>query len=430
MQHDLQRVVAVASVVSQQQRRAGACGYDEVRIAVMIHIGSDDRTRVRRGDLIQLHLRRHVLEAGRACVAEHSYLRPPRRLHDHREVNPPIVVDVDRRDTPGANDVMKRQKHPLEPSSIDVLPQRDRWRRRMGHGNVHPAILVEIKGGQPHCRCEILLRKQRRRQKSSFPRIHIKGDTIFLARYGDIDGPVIVQVREHRCPRAASSPQPGRLGPLGERLIAVVPPQHVRATRPSAVAPRTGDEQIEIAIMVVVDKGQACRVVELPDSNLLRNVGKRAIATIAIKQHAVAHGNRQVGMAVVIEVAHRTNHRAPAGNEPATLRRTSFKASLREMMVVADRTASLVQHNQIGPAMPLEIEQTHSSASFGSSAVGRRQRLCNGRQRHAGERQRNHGPCRWQCRPDLLGKRVDTLVPVGLRQRCGELIASDLLEAL
>ncbi len=100
------------------------------------------------------------------------------------------------------------------------------------------------------------------------------------------------------------------------------------------------------------------------------------------------------------------------------------------MMVVADRTASLVQHNQIGPAMPLEIEQTHSAASFGSSAVGSRRRLCSGRQRQAGERQRNHGSYRRQCRPDLLGERVDALVPVGLRQRCSELIASDLLEAL
>src|SRR5258708_6771105 len=93
-----------------------------------------------------------VFKSSIATIAQDSHLQPRLGLHNHRQIDPSIVVDIDRRQTPSALYICQWKRHTLKGASDmlrirDVAPESDAGRTGVCHGNIHPAIFVEVKNG-------------------------------------------------------------------------------------------------------------------------------------------------------------------------------------------------------------------------------------------------------------------------------------------
>ena len=80
------------------------------------------------------------------------------------------------------------------------------------------------------------------------------------ACYDQIDGAIVVDVREHGACRICASGESGRTGPFREGGISVVSPENTRA-----FARREGracDEEIEIAVVIEIDEGESSGMIQ------------------------------------------------------------------------------------------------------------------------------------------------------------------------
>ena len=98
---DAQRVIPVPAYVMQHQRWSVQLGDDEVGGSVAIHIGGNQR----RADpaasrLIKTDCVAYILKVPIAAIAPDAQLGPARRFDDCGEIDPAIVVDIDRGESP------------------------------------------------------------------------------------------------------------------------------------------------------------------------------------------------------------------------------------------------------------------------------------------------------------------------------------------
>ena len=202
----------------------------------------------------------YVLKRPIAAVAKHAHFCARLRLDNRRQVDPPIVIDIDSRQAPSAHRIFKRQLHALKPPanvlrSSNVPPQRQSRRARVRYGNIHPAVLVVIKNRNARRRRQLFSLVQRLRRILPFARIDIKQWRSATARDRDIHGAIVVEVRQNRRHSCSQSAKTCRISPLGERLVSVVAPQHVR--RVAGLQRLSSQKQIQIPIVVVIHKRNA-----------------------------------------------------------------------------------------------------------------------------------------------------------------------------
>ncbi len=181
-------------------------------------------------------------------VAQTPYLRSAAGLHNRRQIDPSIVIDIDRRHAPSPRRTRQRQvtrsnrsPHVLRPRNIP--PQRQPRRARVRHRDIHPSIFVEIKN-----------RDARRRRQASPSYRRCCGyfpSRGFTNITGAAPSPVTAistarsLLKSVRIAAAVfpAPPNPVSARPLRERLVPVIPPQHIRriaglrAARPSKTDP-------------------------------------------------------------------------------------------------------------------------------------------------------------------------------------------------
>ena len=74
------------------------------------------------------------------------------------------------------------------------------------------------------------------------------------------------------------------------------------------VANETAHEQIQPSIVVKVEPDRARGPAGEIDSGLLGRIGKCAVTVVAVQRGAATGGNKKIGKAVVVVVAHRDSH--------------------------------------------------------------------------------------------------------------------------
>src|SRR6185437_5941229 len=91
-----QRVIAISADVVQHDGWSIELGDNQIGCAVAVDIGSDNGTGVVKLETIYADGAAYILETLRAAIAPNSQFRSLIGLHNCSEVDPAVVVDIDR----------------------------------------------------------------------------------------------------------------------------------------------------------------------------------------------------------------------------------------------------------------------------------------------------------------------------------------------
>src|SRR5262249_5837237 len=147
-----------------------------------------------------------------------------------------------------------------------------------------------------------------------------------------------------------------------DEWAAAVPARPVLGRRPAAVA---ADEQVEIAIPVIVEPGGARAPRGTRSSRRACYLGEGAIAVVMKQMAAAVGGEIQVRMAVVIIVSHRSPHPIAVDRQP-DLACGVFEAAVRPLVIEGRverapafeaREAGGVDQEQIEAAVAVIVEE-------------------------------------------------------------------------
>src|SRR5258708_6886315 len=107
-----------------------------------------------------MNLARNIFEAGRAEIPQEAQFAAGAGFTDGNEIEPAIVVIIERRESPTALPTEIRQLEAFEPLAFNIAPQADARRSGVGESEVHPAVFIEIErdhtdGGRKIFFCEV-----------------------------------------------------------------------------------------------------------------------------------------------------------------------------------------------------------------------------------------------------------------------------------
>ena len=144
------KVVLVRAHVAQQHRRRAFLRHDQVGSAVAIHVRGNQPAR--RVQLAPLSSPSAWLTSSNVPSPRLRSTRtsgPAFGLHNCGQVDPAIVVDIDRRHAPSAQRVLQWQRNAFKsPADVfgacDIAPQREARRAGVRHRDIHPAVFVVV----------------------------------------------------------------------------------------------------------------------------------------------------------------------------------------------------------------------------------------------------------------------------------------------
>ncbi len=104
-------------------------------------------------DFIESDVGGDILETVRTKIAEElNFTLSVRSFTDRDKINPAIVVVVERGNTVSLCPTCFWKLHRIEVFTAIVMPETYCGRAPMCKCEIHPAIVIEIKRGDPHCR--------------------------------------------------------------------------------------------------------------------------------------------------------------------------------------------------------------------------------------------------------------------------------------
>src|SRR6516165_10302561 len=297
----------------------------------------------------------------------------------------------------------------------------------MREREIHPAVLVEIERNNSDSWRKIRLGEINcgKPREPSFARIQVNRSTSGATSENKIDGAVIVEVRGDDAGPGRVDAKAGFLGNIGEGGIAVVAPQCVFASFSRGFR-RHAEVQIEVAVMVVINKGGGDAALFASNSDFFGYVDKFAAAVIVKKANASGFAHGQIGPSIVVEIA------GGAPKAGANSRQAGFFSSVRELAVsqIAQQVALPfpgTDEKQIGLAVAVIVEKTGAAARADGCGGAVRQEL-----RNRG-RCVMHGDLRESARVsavDKFGKREFSLVTVTGAEGGSKMFGGQFLEVL
>src|SRR5260370_14872411 len=252
-----------------------------------------------------MNLARDISKAGSAEIAQQADFATGAGFADCYEIEPAIIVVVDGGKSPAALPAQIGQWDTLETLAFDVPPQTDAGRASVRERKVHPTVFIEIEcddadGGWKIFFCEI---DAGQRRKLSFARIQVDRCALAAACKNEIDGAIVVKVRGDEAGASCIDAESGFGGNIGEGAVAIVAPENImRLGAGRGIARRHGDVEVQIAVVVVVDEGDADAAWLAANAHGLRDVRELAVAFVAQQVHAFAEANGEVGVAVIVEI--------------------------------------------------------------------------------------------------------------------------------
>src|SRR5580704_3816735 len=244
-----------------------------------------------------------------AEIAEQAQLAAACGFASGDEIKPAVVVVIDRGDAPAAVPAEIWERHAFEMLTVNVAPKTDAGSARVREGEIHPAIFVEIESDDTYCGGQIFFFEIDRGERSEFSFARIEKDrcAVVAARYNEVDGAVIVKIRGHDAAAGGENAQRCFRADVCERAVAVVPPKNI--ARPvasrwidSEEARSVDDVQIEVAVVIVVDPGEATASGFAANANFFGDVFELSVAGVVKEPNAVGEADGEIGVAIVVEI--------------------------------------------------------------------------------------------------------------------------------
>ena len=364
--------IPVPAVVAQQRGRSVEVVHDDVHVAVVVEIAEGappaEVLRTNRG----AGGGRHVGEAAVAGIAVENLRLPVREVQfpvrdlrvdvtvGDEDIHPAVVVEVEEVYAEAQILSVDAEAGPdagvLETAAVVPVKRRHLLGEVRPH-DIQPAVGVVIADAGTHAgeRDAILVERASGRNGDlpERPVVIIAIEQTRRTVAGDVDvGPSVVveigcrrshAVRSRRLPvtadedhrrRPARASDPRRFRHVGECAVAAVAIEDIRAAGESQWSTRNrdvvvatvgrltgprrrrrieihivGDEQIEMAVAVVIQKAAARAPARSgsSDSGLFRDVGKRAVTVVVIEHVPAPVGDEQIVEAVVVVIADTTS---------------------------------------------------------------------------------------------------------------------------
>src|SRR5205823_1082467 len=144
----------------------------QVGVAIEIEIRSNEGTRRLQLKLVQPCGHRNIAEAARAFVAQQTKLTAAAGVLSNRgDINPTIVVVIERHHAKTAPPAELWQRNALEALAFNVAPKRQPGCAGMREHKVHPAVFVEIERCETNRVCGDIAGPNRRGLPLPFSRI-------------------------------------------------------------------------------------------------------------------------------------------------------------------------------------------------------------------------------------------------------------------
>ena len=116
-------MILVAAIVAQDDRVAApSCETIRSESSLPSTLAAITERGLLQLDLVQPKLGADIFEALIAHVAQHAQLGTVRGFDDHREIDPAVVIEINRGYAPAAHCVTDGQRHALETLAFYVAP--------------------------------------------------------------------------------------------------------------------------------------------------------------------------------------------------------------------------------------------------------------------------------------------------------------------
>ena len=312
------------------------------------------------------------------------------------------------------------ERDALEALAVYIAPEGYAGCSGVGESYVHPAIFVEVEDGDGGGWWQRFVGEERRDFECAVARVGEEGGRGVGAGDEEVYGAVVVEVGEDGGGGAAGAAEAGLFRPVGEGLVAVVAPEDVGA---SAVGGCAGDEEVEVAVVVVVDEDEVGGAIGRGDSGFFGDVGELAVAEIAEEEDAVAHGEGEVGEAVVVEVARGAGYAVSADGEAGLVGGERIEAARGGAAIGADGVGAVAHDDEAEVAAAVHVDEACARVRGCGILVARalpRFREGDG----------NHGTGFEGASGGIFGAAEAALFAVVVREGRGELGVGDLAEAI
>ena len=185
----------------------------------------------------------------------------------------------------------------------------------MREGEVHAAIVIEIERDGARGAGRRFAHPRSGGLKRSFERIDENLGRFFPAGDDQIDRAVIIQIAFERGDGCGAAGEPRLLGVIAKRAATEIAPKNIagrrgivgKGERLRRIVEReiieARDVDVEVAIVVVVDEGDAESKTDGAHAGCVGDIFEGAVAFIVKERDAVAGADDEIGMAVVVVVA-------------------------------------------------------------------------------------------------------------------------------
>ena len=371
---EVEGVVFFPADVLEPDGGGGGGGDEQVGCAVAVDIHGDEAARVGQGELVkfvQTEVAADVFESAVALVAEHTDACAVGGLDDDGEVDPTVVVEVDGGDAPCASyvfGIFEGEWDALKGFAVAVAPEGDARSAVVGHGQVHPAVLVVVENGDAAGGAEFFHAEERLGGVFALSGVDVDERGGAIGGGDDVDGTVIIDVGEDDGAGGSGSAEAGGVGPLGEGLVAVVAPEDAGVAAGGEGA--AGDEEVEVAVVVVVDKAEALGVVEGLEADGGGGIFKVALAAVVEEQELVVEGYGEVVEAVGIVVSDGAGDGVAAGDEAGVGCGEFREGAVAVVAIDVDGAGAGAHEDEVGDAVTVDVEDAGSAGEFLGEGVG------------------------------------------------------------
>src|SRR5579863_374424 len=284
---------------------------EQVGGAVAVVVAGNDGARLFELNLVEANVGSDVFESVRPEIAEQAHFALAfLRLADRDEVNPAVVVVVDGGHTPSVAPLDRWKLNRIELFSLIVAPERHAFSIRppgVSQCRIHPAVVIEIEHSSARCPRRHGTRPRPPHYELPFSGVfqNSRPDVSNLSESWDqnVHGSIVVVIRSD-CSRTAGGahlPKPQLLAHIGECSISIIP-EHIS---PLSLVPAAGDEQVKVAIVVVIDQRQS--EVQIVGADVGVTGGsllfERAVLFVMKQEHTIIPADGYVGPTIVVVVS-------------------------------------------------------------------------------------------------------------------------------
>ena len=280
------KVILVRADVAQQHRRSIFLRNDQVGRSVAVEIGGNQPARSCQPNAVQT---KRVGSRLRSCRRRDCERRAPAgpsfvSTIAAKSIQPSLSMSTGVRPHPRIGSVEWKFDPLKTPADVvrplHISPQREPGSACVRHGNIHPAVFVVIEHSDANRRRKRSVLIKRLRGIFSFARIHIKQGRRRVPCDRQIHGAIVVEIREN-CRRGLAASAQSSLALVCSVNVPLPLLRHSTFDASPGFERCTGQEKVQIAIVVVINKRDACGPIARHNARFGRHILELPVTQVA-----------------------------------------------------------------------------------------------------------------------------------------------------